>query len=241
MSIFSQLLFSDDQITHVLKTAQPEPKASEVVQEEPDKNFIDSELFIRKTFEVDVEKGCELLFQSYYKPLCNHAVRFVYSKEIAEDIVADVFCTFWDTKAYKTVNISYRAYLFRSIRNRCYNYLQKEQNKTLSLDLASQQETPPSNIPERIMQYEDLSHLVDVLVRALPPQCQKIFIMNRFEGKMGKEIAKELSLSTRTVEAHIAKALSVLRNGLKNHWMELLILIQMGYVSKYFENILIIL
>lgn len=185
----------------------------------------DPEFFIRKTFESDVQKGCELLFQRYYKPMCSHAVRFVYSKDIAEDIVAEIFCNFWDNRAFETVQSSFGAYLFGAVRNRCFNFLQKEQNKTLPLDSAVENDPLHSVAPERIMQYEELYQQVNTLVQALPAQCQKVFIMNRFEGKAGKEIASELNLSTRTVEAHIAKALSALRHGLRHHWVETVLLL----------------
>jgi RNA polymerase sigma-70 factor (family 1) len=204
-------------------------------------NLLDSEFFIRKTFETDIQKGCELLFQRYYKPMCSHAVRFVYSKDIAEDIVAEIFCNFWDNGAFKTVQSSFGSYLFGSVRNRCYNYLQKEQNKTLPLDAAVENDPFSSVLPEKIMQYEELYHQVNTLVQGLPPQCQKVFIMNRFEGKAGKEIASELSLSTRTVEAHIAKALSVLRNGLRHYWIETVLLVEATLLNNDFENILNIL
>ncbi|CAG5067351.1 hypothetical protein DYBT9623_00071 [Dyadobacter sp. CECT 9623] len=193
----------------------------------------DTEFFIRKTFETDVQKGCELLFQRYYKPMCSHAVRFVYSKDIAEDIVSDIFCNFWDAQIYRSVNISYGAYLFRSVRNRCFNYLQKEQNKTFPIDAAIENDPENSHLPEKMMQYEELYQQVNALVQGLPPQCQKVFVMNRFEGKGGKEIASELNLSTRTVEAHISKALNVIRNGLRHYWVESVLL----FIIPFCQNL----
>jgi RNA polymerase sigma-70 factor (family 1) len=179
----------------------------------------DTELFIRRVFDTDARKGCELLFRLYYKPMCSHAVRFVYAKEIAEDLVSDVFYTFWNTKAFLSVNRSFRAFLFRSVRNRAYNYLANEFKKNAPLELAEQQETAPTNGPESMMRFNELFQKVDELVAALPPQCRNAFILNRFEGKRAKEIAEEMQLSVRTVEVHIAKALAVLRDGLKNQWL----------------------
>lgn len=179
----------------------------------------DSELFIRKTFEGDPKKGCELLFRLYYQPLCTHSVRFVYSKEVAEDIVSEVFYNFWNTEAWMVVNTSYRAYLFRSVRNRSYNYLSNDLKKSDPLTSARQQEVPQSESPERILQTEELLTTINTIISSLPPQCQKVFLMNRFEGLKSKDIARELDISPRTVETHIFKALSVLKNGLKNQWL----------------------
>lgn len=49
----------------------------------------DRELFIRKTFEQSPEEGCALLFRLYYSPLCSYAVRFLYSKDAAADLVSE--------------------------------------------------------------------------------------------------------------------------------------------------------
>ena len=47
--------------------------------------ILDSETFIRQSFKENPRKGYELLFRKYYRALCSHAVRFVYSKETAEE------------------------------------------------------------------------------------------------------------------------------------------------------------
>ena len=52
---------------------------------------LDSEILIHKAFEENFDTGIEFLFRWYYEPLCSHAIRYVSSKEIAEDIVSDVF------------------------------------------------------------------------------------------------------------------------------------------------------
>lgn len=192
---------------------------------EKETSEVDAELFIRNAFAENPRKGCELLFRLYYRVLCTHAVRYVYSKEVAEDLVADVFYTFWNTKAFASVKYSYRSYLFRSVRNRTYNYLMNELKRTDSLDSAKDQEIPSSDRPEPIMHYEELYHKIEELIAKLSPQCQKVFLMNRFEGKKSREIADELHLSSRTVEVHIAKALATLRHGLKNQWYEMILLL----------------
>jgi RNA polymerase sigma-70 factor (family 1) len=178
----------------------------------------DAELLIRKTFDSDPRKGCELLFRLYYRALCTHAARFVYSREVAEDIVSEVFYAFWSMHAYRSVTTSYRAYLFRSVRNRSYNYLSNDLRKSDPLTAAGQPEVPESDSPERILQLDELLTSLNQLIASLPPQCQKVFVMNRFEGRRSREIAEELQLSPRTVETHIFKALSVLKSGLKNQW-----------------------
>ncbi|GAB3322919.1 RNA polymerase sigma-70 factor [Larkinella ripae] len=182
----------------------------------------DTELFIRRTFEESPQKGCELLFRRYHQALCSHAVRYVYSKETAEDLVSDVFCKFWKTRAYASITTSYRFYLFRSVRNEAYNYLRLEFQKLDGIETAEVREGALSQRPDQVLQFEEVAHKVEDLVESLPPQCRKVFLMSRFEGKKYGDIATELGLSIKTVEVHIVKALSIVRKGLKDHWLLLL-------------------
>jgi len=59
---------------------------------------MDDEFFIKQAFTEDPKKGFELLYNRYYKPLCSHAVRFVYAKDAAEDIIGEIFYNIWKTK-----------------------------------------------------------------------------------------------------------------------------------------------
>lgn len=179
----------------------------------------DSEFFTRLAFLESPQKGCELLFRRYHRALCSHAVRYVYSKETAEDIVSEVFCRFWKTQAYKSVSSSYRYYLFRSVRNEAYNYLRLEFQKLEDIETAMLQEEALSQRPDQILQFEEVLHRVEDLVETLPPQCRKVFLLSRFERKKYGDIAAELGISPKTVEVHIVKALSILRNGLRHHWL----------------------
>lgn len=67
---------------------------------------IDSELLLKQTFHNDSGLGYSLLYRLYFASLCSHAVRFVYSKEIAEDIVGEVFCRFWEDRIFERKGIA---------------------------------------------------------------------------------------------------------------------------------------
>ncbi|NJN34324.1 MAG: RNA polymerase sigma-70 factor [Saprospiraceae bacterium] len=178
---------------------------------------LDDEYFIRRAFERAPTEGCELLFKHYHRGLCNHAVRFVYSKQIAEDLVSDVFCRFWKNKSYETVKSSYRHYLYRSVRNEAMSYLRAEFKDMESIENAANTEGVASYEPDYITQFEEISKRLKELVEALPPQCRKAFLMSRFEGKKYQVIATELSLSVKTVEAHISLALQRIKKGLQGY------------------------
>ena len=190
------------------------PSSQDYIEKIPLKDKTEGEefdLLIRKKFEVDPTSGCSLLFRKYYSGLCSHAVRFLYSKEIAEDIVSDLFFDFWKNKKYELVQKSYSAYLYKSVRNRCLNYLKSNLNLHSKISLQDANDIQIEELPEDILYLDDLVKRINDAVNDLPPICRKVFLLHRFEGKKQKEIAEELGLSIRTIEAHIYKGLQWLK------------------------------
>jgi RNA polymerase sigma-70 factor (family 1) len=177
----------------------------------------DDELLLRNQFLQNPEKGCEMLFRRYYVNLCNHAIRFVHSREVAEDIVSELFAAFWQNRTYMQVNTSYRAYLYKSVRHRAYNYLKWQMKFTQ----AAEEHVQPSDSlnPDEALQYTELHQKIESIIRDLPPQCQKAYLLKRVEGKKYDEIAQELRISAKAVEALVSRALSRLRKELSVHWI----------------------
>jgi RNA polymerase sigma-70 factor (family 1) len=183
----------------------------------------DDEFLLRKEFEANPEKGCELLFRRYYTNLCNHAVRFVHSKEVAEDIVSEIFTVFWQNQTYLQVNASFRAYLYKSVRHRAYNHLKFQMKFTHSADDSTR--SSDSLNPDEALQFTELHQKIETIVRDLPPQCRRAYILKRVEGKKYHEIAEELKISPKAVEALVSRALIRLRKELSIHWVLLILLL----------------
>ncbi|WP_428667345.1 RNA polymerase sigma-70 factor [Runella sp.] len=190
---------------------------------------LDPELMIRKAFETDADGGIALLFQQYYPMLCSHAVRYVSSKAIAEDIVSDIFYEFHSQHLYHTITTSFRAFLFTSVRHRAFDYVRSEMRRNTSLDSANQFLSPAASEPDSIIQYEELYHDVENAINNMPLKRRQIYVMHRFEGKKYQEIAVELNLSLRTIEAHLYQAIRQIRTSLKDKWLILILLIGSGW------------
>lgn len=173
-------------------------------------NVQDKELFLRDAFEKDPWEGFTLVFNHYYKPLCSHAIRFVYSHSHAEDIVSEVFTEFWKKEHYKKLHTSFRAYLFQAVRNRSMNFIRKELGREVK-QIEEDFMMTSALSPEEHMVYEQFYQRVQKGIEQLPPKCKKVFMMSRFEGKPLKEIAQIQNISIRTVESHISKALRMMR------------------------------
>ncbi len=136
------------------------------------------------------KKAFEQLFNLYYRMLCVHAYTFVKDMDVSRDLVQNVFVKLYDSRATLDIKSSIKSYLYRSVRNACINYLRSKQVHALHHDhLLYQADT---------IYYEDSLELLElqeqimVEVNQLPGQCQKIFMMNRFDGMKTVEIALEL-------------------------------------------------
>lgn len=187
--------------------------------------MLDDEYLIRKAFSQDPQKGCELLFRKYYTNLCNHAIRFVHSGEVAEDIVSEVFAAFWQGRTFELITTSYRAYLYKSVRNRSYNYLKWDLNRTSPMEGITTPFAAHALNPCEALLYSELHQQVERIVQDMPPQCRKAYLLKRVEGKSLEEIAAELQITPKSVEALITRAIARLRNGLKDSWFICLALI----------------
>jgi RNA polymerase sigma-70 factor (family 1) len=197
--------------------------------EKKESKIIDEEILIKRIFDHNPKQGCEILFRKYYRILCSHALRLVYSKEIAEDIVAEIFCRFWSDQVYLNITTSYRAYLFKAVRFSSYNYLRWELTKKNNrFDFENFIADVNSLRPEETMLFDELSEEIGRVIEDLPSQCKKVFLLSRFENKKYREIADELGISIKAVEGHVSKALEKLRSRLKGR--DLLSLFLLAYL-----------
>ena len=177
------------------------------------------EQLIWHALKKDPPKGMELVFRKYYQPLCSHAVRFVGSKEVAQDIVSDLLAQFYDQKLFLTITTSIRSYLFKSVRNRGFNYLKLDLAR--KGDMATSPEPRIAEIyqPDSITQYEELYQDFEKAIETLPSQRRKIYLLFQFEGKSMKSIALDLGLSVRTVETQLYRSKIAIRHLLKDKWL----------------------
>ncbi|WP_421828647.1 sigma-70 family RNA polymerase sigma factor [Larkinella sp.] len=205
---------SGDSLPHFLGSHQPL---------QPGK-VTDDELIFRQLFAQDPKRGCELLFRRYYTNLVNHAVRFVYSKEVAEDLVAEVYTAFWQDRVFERITTSYRAYLYQTVRHRSYNYLRWELHPSDSLDALYTQGISPALQPDEVLHYSELHQKIEDAIQSLTPQCKRAFLLSRIEGKKYLEIAQEMQISNSAVEKLMIRALNQLRQELKGEWFISLLL-----------------
>ncbi|MPQ47464.1 RNA polymerase sigma-70 factor [Marinifilum sp. N1E240] len=157
------------------------------------------------------------LFEEYYTSMYFYACKFV-DDDLARDLVHDVFMIFWQNKENITIKSSLSAYLFRMVRNKCLQEIERQKvrnnysTEALNLDELAYYNDGIKSIIELELE-EKLKEAMD----KMPDACRKVFIMSRFNGLKNKEIAEQLGISLKAVEKQITKALKILRLELKEY------------------------
>ncbi|WP_293933014.1 RNA polymerase sigma factor [Sphingobacterium sp. UBA6645] len=162
------------------------------------------------------------LYQRYSLRLLGRIIRLVKSEETAEEILQTLFLKVWERRDQIDADKSLKPFLFTIAQNLVYDHFRR-----MALDERFRNEF--------IKQYaEDYQHIEEELtfkqtqenvmnaIKALPPQCQKVFILFKIEGKSYAEICETLNISKSTVNNHLTKANSLLKSNLPLYQYRLL-------------------
>ena len=177
-----------------------------------------NELFILAKIKEGDIKAFEEIFRCYYSPLCWYVAGITGEVEAAEEIVEELFYVFWKDREHLQIFQSIKSYLYRATRNEALQYCQHREvreryREYVLADNVSEQVSDP----HRQLEYEELQEVIRHTLDKLPGRRLRIFEMHRMEGKKYVEIASFLSLSVKTVEAEMTKALRTLRNEIDNY------------------------
>ena len=136
------------------------------------------------------------------------AVSFLRNREVAEEVISDVFVRIWQNKSELETIKNLRSYLFISVKNGCLSHLRKSgKEKIISIDEFSDFHFIPVEGPENdIIEKETLDQIYEVIEK-LPPKCKMAFTLAKINGLKYKEIADIMGVSEKTVNNHLVSAI----------------------------------
>ena len=160
----------------------------------------------------------ELLFRKYYVRLCGFANKFLNEPEEAREIVQDVFTKIWESREDIDPEESLRAYLFKITQNMSINKLRRKQVESKYIDIYRLVYIEQMEIsPYESFLADELVDNITTAIEKLPPKCRRVFDLSRTDCLKYSEIATALQISVKTVEAHMCKALQILRFELRDY------------------------
>jgi RNA polymerase sigma-70 factor (ECF subfamily) len=159
----------------------------------------------------------EEVYREYYIPLCYYSLKYVEKIEDSEEIVQNLFLKLWEKHEELEINSSLKAYLYRAIQNYALNLLGKK--KTIEKYVLHQEWQSYDNSENGLqkLETEELSIILKHALLRLPEKRRRIFELSRFDGMKYGIIALQLSISVKTVETQMTKALKYLRVILKEY------------------------
>ncbi len=155
------------------------------------------------------------LFFLFFLPLKSFSFSIIKSKEIAEEIVSDVFMQIW-AKRKELIKIeNLKMYLYVSVRNNSLRKLHHDKKiTTVSLDDLHVDFASVDPNAEAFLITNELSKKIDDAITHLPTQCKMVFKMAKEDNLRYKEIAQLLNISVKTIDNHIAAALKKIASAL---------------------------
>ena len=141
------------------------------------------------------------LFDGYFDKLFTFALNMVFREDVANDIVQEVFIAIYEKSVLKNYQGSLKAYLYTSVRNRCY----EDRNMALYAEAAVY-----SDNVDMIDREEILEKIREVLDE-LPEKCREVCLLRFVHGYKYSEISEQLRMNENTVKVQLHRGLEKLK------------------------------
>lgn len=177
------------------------------------KNFNDlSDHELVVLLKVGNESAYAEIYQRFSVLLYRHARRMLNDHQEAEDILQEVFLILWNKAPDLDVKSNLAGYLYNSVRNRIFNYL--DHSKVKEKYMASLEcflEKGEAQTDHRIRERQ-LREMIEQELALLPPRMRAAFELSRNSNLSYKEIAEQLNVSESVVRNNVSRALQQLRS-----------------------------
>ena len=176
----------------------------------------DERSLVLRLIEEDEDAFCEL-YAAYKNRLIYFAMRFLKSREYAEDIFQDAFAVVWQGRRFINPDASFSAYLYTIVRNRILNQLRDLSNQDKLREQILSQAVNYTNETKDEIIANDLRQFISRALQQLTPRQREIFQMSRERQMSHREIAEVLGISVNTVQESISISLRTLRTYLEKN------------------------
>ena len=181
------------------------------------------------------------LFMRYRDNFIAVARSYVRDEVVAEDIVAESFTNFWDSRSRIDIRTIPEAYILHMVKNRCLSYLRDRANRMRILQQmhndsykAIMAEIGVLGKDETGLIFEsDIAAIFNKLLATVPDSTRDIFLASRFGNLTYNEIAEKYGVSPRKVKREIQHVLGIMRISLKDYLPVMVILLSMMAGTKY--------
>ena len=161
------------------------------------------------------------IFRRTYFRLYFYALSLLSDESDADDVVEEVFFELWGRMDEIDLDGNIEAFLYRAVYTRSVNVLKRRNVSAGRLaaiedinNMRMEYYSGFNDDPLHSMENAELRRKIEDTIDMLPEKCRQVFRMSYLNGMRNNDIAEELQLSVRTVEAHMYRALRFLRERL---------------------------
>jgi len=155
------------------------------------------------------------LFERYSPRIYQFSLSYLKNKSDAEELVQDVFLKIWEKRETLDQSKNIESFIFKVAVNTIYDFIRHKNIENAFNDFARANFETDSNNTWHTVIFDEMTANLKELVAKLPEQQQKIFQLSKEEGLASEEIAEKLNLSKRTVENHLYRAVSFLKENFR--------------------------
>lgn len=164
------------------------------------------------------EPSFRLFFDHYRESIFDFLAPMTKSKEVAEELVMDIFLKLWLGREWICEIRNMEAFLQKVAYNKAIDFLRlTARNKKLKMMIAKEMEDALDHSLEAQLAERDYRSIIQEAVRRLSPQRRLVYTLSREKGLSHDEIARELNLSIHTVSNHSKEALKFIRGFLRKN------------------------
>lgn len=177
------------------------------------------------------KKAFATIFNAHYQSLASYVFKLTESMEVTEEIVQDVFIKIWLKRENLQQINSFANYIFILSKNQTLNYLRKKANDELRRKNWEKETDGGACKENEDEQLENFRVLVEKAIDQLPEQQKRAYLLSRNEKLKYEEIACRLKISPETVKKHIYLASRCIKDYVKTHMDEVVIMILLSQIA----------
>ncbi|ATL45695.1 RNA polymerase sigma-70 factor [Chitinophaga caeni] len=172
------------------------------------------------------------LYERYSNQIFTYAMKLSGSRELALDVVQDVFMKVWIHQQTLNPAYSIKAFLYKVARNQVFDALRKSvHDEKFRHHFLAHYEEATDQVNEHIHS-KQLEEIRMNAINNLPVQRRQIYKLSKLDGLTNQEIACLLGLSSNTVKDQLSKASRFIRQYLYQHVDTAIIIIAISTIIK---------
>ena len=180
-----------------------------------EKNFNQSDKELIKNCLEGDQNAFKKIFEKYWDDLYVIAYRRLPLEEEVKDILQEVFISLWRNIHKISVGDNLGGYLYISLRNKIFNYYEKNQVRMkLTLSQSFNPVQSEADVYSSINSKE-IRQIIKSAVAEMPAKMRDIYLLSKEEQLTNQEIAALLALAPQTIKNQIHQALLRIRRKIK--------------------------